>query len=144
MLVLALAIPSARADGECSPDFTLPPTSKILLDGEYQYCFKVDPLKTVLLQLDCGNQALSDTARLEKKLNLQLLQISKLEGTLVLKDDKIRLLEEDKERLYQNWMEENKKRHTAENKTDYSWIGWTAAAVFATSTVVLGAAFVLK
>ena len=78
------------------------------------------------------------------ELRQQAAQIIELEAVVGLKDEKISLLEDDKERLYANWVEENRKRHKAESKVSKSWIGWAAAGALAVSTLTLGVAFVLK
>ncbi len=139
----ALTVSTVRAE-ECADEFRFPETTKVLLEGEQQVCLKLDPLKKVLFRLNCGEKALSTNKTISLKMRKQAAQIMELEAVVGLQGEKISLLEEDKERLYKNWVEENKKRHKAESKVSKSWVGWAAAGVFAVSTVTLGVAFVLK
>lgn len=101
-------------------------------------------LKEILTQLECGEYHLRMRSELATELVNEQRKVTILETNEVLLQEIISVQEQENTRLFDKWKEENKKRREAENKPSYSWIGWTAAAVFATSTLAFGTAFVLK
>jgi hypothetical protein len=57
----------------------------------------------------------------------------------------VKILREDRDRLYKKWVDENKKRHLAENRPQIgSWIAWTAAVVATVAAAVLSVILVTK
>jgi len=127
---------------ECNDIF--PEYKKVLYETEELGCFEFQDFKLIVDQWNCAlgmeaqNEVLkSQNAKKDRQINL-------LEETIKLKDNDIKLVEEENKRLFEKWEFENQKRHEAENRTDYSWLAWTGAAAFATSTVVLGTILVLQ
>lgn len=130
---------------QCFNKFKWPqPTTQVLQDGTKYTCFKFEDLTNVVEFTNCGitaanllNICESKTKKLQSIIDLRDQQVD-----LLKKNNKI--LKDEKSRLFDRWKEENEKRHEAENKADWSWIGWTAAGVLAVSTVTLGVVVVVK
>lgn len=52
--------------------------------------------------------------------------------------ENIDILQKDRERLYNKWIDENKKRNLAENKPQIgNWISWSLAALSTTAAIIL-------
>jgi hypothetical protein len=92
-----------------------------------------------LLQLDAAHQAcLKQRALLEdqnaelKTAVENLLEAAKLQAKAA--ED----LRADRDRMFELWKEENRRRHEAEQKPHWgSWLGWGTAAVMTVTTAVL-------
>ena len=67
-----------------------------------------------------------------------------MEATIALYKSKQEILEGEVTRIHDKWKVDNKKLHEAESNVDYGWVGWTAAAILAITTISFGTAFVLK
>ena len=116
----------------------------ILDEGEKFMAFDLESTKELLQKLDCGAYHYRMRKVEKEKLTGEITKNSLLEATIVLYEEKQTILDGENTRLYEMWKVENKKRHESENKVGYSWIGWTAAAVLAVTSLSFGVAFVLK
>lgn len=106
--------------------------------GDTRQCYKFDEYRDLLkYQIDC--QACNQTNDiLNQKLITQSEIIDKQDKILKLKDDDLKIAQGEKDRLFKMWSEENLQRHQLENKPSFGgWLGWTAAGVFALSTIFL-------
>lgn len=120
--------------------FELPPHDRV----DNGSLFYFDSTKELLQKLDCGEYHYRMRKIEKEQLGNEVLQNGLLKDIIVLYEEKQGMLEVENTRIYEKWRLDNKKLHEAENKVDYSWLGWTASAIFATTTLSFGIAFVLK
>ena len=105
---------------------------------DYRQCYTFDGYKAILeLKID-ADAAVEINGVLTQKVNLQQEMIDKQDQMLKLKDTDIGVLSAEKTRLYNMWSKENEVRLQLENKPSLgSWMGWSAAAILAVTTVFL-------
>ena len=100
--------------------------------------YTLDEFKTILkIHADYLNYF--NQIQLHKNYINDLIHIQDRQANqLKLRSNTIKTLQTDRNRIYQKWLTENKKRHLAENKSDVtSIIGWSLAGVSTTVLVVL-------
>ncbi len=144
-IAISLASGTAHAD-ECDTErFDFPDYTYFNLDsGERLMAFDFAGVKKLAQKLECGKFHLRMRQVEKRQLVEERIQSDALKRAIDLYKKKVGILDFEVTRIHGMWETENKKRHVAENKTDYSWLGWTAAAILATTTVSFGVAFVLK
>ena len=145
VILMALGPTNVYAETCDNITFELPDHWVDVFEGGDKFTvFDLEATKELLQQLDCGEYHLGMRKVEKEQLESEIKKVDLLETTITLYEEKQGILEGENTRLYEMWSLENKKRHEAENKVDYSWLGWTAAAILATTTLSFGVAFGLK
>ncbi len=116
----------------------LPPGKWHDIDGKSYMCYDLTGFKQLVLLAMERNKLVVDVNTLTKQMSL-LRDITGLqEKVIAVRDQQVALIKGENERMFKLWQEENKKRHDAEERPDWSAIlGWGTAGVFAVSTAVL-------
>lgn len=128
----------AVAAGQEYTRFRLPEGRRCTVAGATYQCFDLGEY-TELLHIDEDLRHLTelhtaDLARIEALTHAS----DELRLSLDATRSSVETLEAERLRLTNMWEEENRLRHEAENRPDWSWIPWTLAGGFAIATLVLG------
>lgn len=101
--------------------------------------YTIDEFK-ILLKMDTDLKIFEESIKDYKKIivNLETMLGSKTEQ-IKLANIQLGVVEKDRNRIFEKWKEENKSRHTCENKPKWgSWVAWGSASVAAVAAIVLG------
>lgn len=148
ILTVFAASSNAYADDVSAPcidvTFDMPDYILVESEGDGYMAFDLAGAQSIAVKLQCGEYHFRMRTALATELVNEQSKTRNLREQIALNLEKLDTLEYENDRLFRKWKDENKKRHEAENKADYAWIGWTAAAVLGASTLALGTVLVLK
>lgn len=134
---LAVFMP-AMASGQEITRFRLPEGRRCTVAAEVYQCYNLGEFRE-LLHIDADLRHLTEQHTLDLARIEALTQAdSELRLSLTTTREMVTTLEAERTRLTEMWEEENRLRHEAENRPDWSWLPWTLAAGFAIATLVLG------
>jgi hypothetical protein len=113
-------------------------TRLILPEGTYQG-YSLEEMK-IILKMDVDLSVYEPEIVKYKSIisSLEAKDLAK-DQIIVSKDKQIKILTDDRARIFNKWSDENKARHVCENKPAFgSWIAWGSAGVATITAVVLG------
>lgn len=121
-----------------TPPEHIPEGHRCVSAGETFQCFDLEDYKQVLKADIRHGKCLERNEALEQKDQNARIQIFNLKKAVEIQEMRTEQVINDNRRIYQMWLEENKKRHEAENQPQYgSWLLWAATGTFAVTTAVL-------
>ena len=140
VLLLLLASPVFAQDTGTYASFRLPEGQRISVLGETYQAYTLSEY-TTLLQMDVDLRFYSDayTEHLDAIQRYADL-VNELSLALNAANEQIAILEHERERLTEQWTEENRLRHDAENGFSIGgWLSWGLAGLEAVAIITLAA-----
>lgn len=104
-------------------------------DGVIKACFALEQTKQLVVAWQERDVLRSKISLMDEQLTLRSQQIELLRNINITQKEIIDKISAENIRLFSMWEIENKKRHEAENESD--WFPWMVAAGFAVSTFTL-------
>ena len=127
------------------PPKNIPKGQRCVSEGETFQCFDLDDYKELLKADVRYVKCLEHNRIFETKEQKTKIQIFNLKKAIEIQEERTRNVEEYSNQLYILWLEENKKRHEAENEPQYgSWVLWATTGTFAVTTAVLAGMAIAK
>jgi hypothetical protein len=125
--------------------YRLPEGKRLKIEQRTYQGYTLEEMK-VLLKMDVDLEMYSKEIPKFREIIADKTELaSELRKIIDAKDEQIRIVSTDKDRLFTKWAEENRKRHLAENKPNWgSWLGWTAAAAMTIVSVTLAVTLIVK
>ena len=148
LLILTLLRPGyALADDSVNPVvlpddvyevYRLPMGTMHHVDSTDKVCYDLEQFK-LLLVLDSDLRGSNKTiSLLTEEVNHYKIATTALKSVVTESDKQIRVLQLDRERLYERWRTENLAKHKAENKPTFgSSLPWILSGILAATTGVL-------
>jgi len=123
--------------------YALPKGERVQYENELHMCYNFALFKELLTLDNRLRLAEELVPKLHQQAIYYKLALSEEAKALSESNKQIEILQRDRERLFQRWSQENRKRHKAENKSIFgNWIPWMIAGgvVMLSGGIVVGMA----